>query len=425
MSAAVPAAATRKVFIIEQHVCYRRLLDASKLANYFRTNGLEVTRDPAEADLLVLFTCAVTEKIEREGFLAMHHLSGHRGELIVMGCLPEIASEKFREVFSGRSLATRDMDEVDTLFPGHRVPWSEIPEPYDRLENFPPPCIASEAETTFSRRPTWLARLRRVDPSPRGLLRVARYLRDRTDTALRKARREVPDTYHFRISRGCKGHCTYCGIKFAIGPLKSRPLEECLRDYRALLEKGCRQFHLLAEDVGAYGLEIGTTFAELLEKMSELDRAYPVRWSITELNSVWTVKYRDTLAAMVRSGKLTALQIAQESGSERILRKIKKYSLVENIESALTQLRDANPFLRLSGLFIVGFPSETEDDFEQTLSFIERNYPDGVNLAPYSDRAGTAASEFPEKVDGKIIRARLERAMKTLDAARIPWTVSS
>jgi tRNA A37 methylthiotransferase MiaB len=417
--------ATKKAYIIEQHVCYRRLLDASKLANYFRANDCEVTKNPDEADYLVLFTCAVTAKIEREAFLAMAKLSGHKGELIVMGCLPDIAPAKFNEVFQGRSLSTRDMDNVDTLFREHRVPYSAIPEPYDKLEDFPEQCVPSEAENAIDGRRSWLDRLRRISVSRRGLMRVARYLRDKTDAAIETARHVDRNTYHFRISRGCKGHCTYCGIKFAIGPLKSRPLEECLRDYQMLLEKGCRHFHILAEDVGAFGLDIGSSFGDLLERMSDLDRGYPVRWNITELNIVWAVKYRETLARMIGDGKLTTLQIAQESGSPRILRKIKKYSLTENIDAAIASFRKANPLLRLSGLFIVGFPSETEEDFQLTLDCIRRNYHDGVNLAPYSDREGTAASLFPEKIDGKVIRDRIERAMAFLDREKITWTVSS
>jgi tRNA A37 methylthiotransferase MiaB len=360
MVASPTVLAGKKAFIIEQHVCYRRLLDASKLANYFRANECEVTKNPDEADYLVLFTCAVTDKIEREGFLAMNKLSGHRGELIVMGCLPEIASARFEKTFSGRSLPTRDMDDVDTLFIAEAAPWSAIPEPYDKLEDFPEPCVPSVAENAIDGKRSLGARMRRISFSPRGLTRVLRFVSDRAFSARQKLLGEDTNTYHFRVSRGCKGHCTYCGIKFAIGPLKSRPLGECLRDYRELLEKGRRLFHILAEDVGAYGLDIQSTFADLLEQMSELDHGYPVRWNITELNSVWTVKYRSTLAKVIRSGKLRTLQIAQESGSERILRRIKKYSLTDHIDAAIAEFRKANPMVRISGLFIVGFPSETE-----------------------------------------------------------------
>jgi tRNA A37 methylthiotransferase MiaB len=256
-------------------------------------------------------------------------------------------------------------------------------------------------------------------------MRARRFFRDRMETLLDQIRDRDRNTYHFRIARGCKGHCTYCGIRFAIGPLKSRPLEECLRDYRELLAQGRRNFHILAEDVGAYGLDLGCTFADLLDGMSEADRGLEVRWNITELNAVWAVKYRAALARVIAEGKLTTLQIAQESGSPQILRRIKKYSLVDHIEAAITEFKHANSMLRLSGLFIVGFPSETEEDFQQTLDFIRRNYQDGVNLAPYSDREGTAASQFTEKIDGATIRNRLERAMKILDRDRITWSVSS
>lgn len=420
-----PRGGIRKAFIIEQHVCYRRLIDASKLANYFRANSCVVTHDPEEADYLILFTCAVTASIEREGFQAIEKLSRYRGELIVMGCLPEIARSKFDAVFHGRSLPTRDMDRVDALFRDHAIPFAAIPEPYDKVEAFPPPCVPFETATASAGRPTLLKKLRRFSVSRVGAMRVRRFVRDRVVALLDRARGRDRNTYHFRIARGCKGHCTYCGIRFAIGPLRSRPLEECLRDYRELLAMGRRNFHILAEDVGAYGLDIGCTFADLLDRMSELDRGLDVRWQITEVNAVWAVKYRAALARAIRTGKLTALQIAQESGSPRILRRIKKYSLVEHIEAAITEFKQANSMVRLSGLFIVGFPSETEEEFQQTLEFIRRNYQDGVNLAPYSDREGTAASQFTEKIDGATIRTRLERAMEILDSDRITWSVSS
>ncbi len=222
----------------------------------------------------------------------------------------------------------------------------------------------------------------------------------------------IDDLYIIRIASGCWQNCAYCGIKKAVGDFKSKPLNICLNEFNNGLEKGYSNFFLTAEDTGCYGLDINSSFPDLLNKIIKIDGEY--RINIYALNPKWVVKYIDELEDIVKKGKIKAICIPVQSGDTRILKHMNRYSDVEKIKSAFIRLKKANSDLSLATHCIVGFPSETDQEFKETLDFIKATDLDLGIIMLMSIKGDTEAESIEPKLSRKEIFKRLSSAQKYL-----------
>jgi tRNA-2-methylthio-N6-dimethylallyladenosine synthase len=206
-----------------------------------------------------------------------------------------------------------------------------------------------------------------------------------------------------------------------VGRLRSKPVEVCVGEYRRLLADGCRRFTILADNVGAYGLDIGTTFSELIDALSAASGETEVQWFISQLHPRWLLTHRPAMLKVAREGRLRELLCAIQSGSDRILALMNRHHRIEETVEALSELRAIRPDLRLDTEVIIGFPGESEDDFGATLEAVRRIRFDHVALFPYYDGQGTAASRMDGKVGADTIGRRLARAMAVLSEAGITF----
>jgi len=219
--------------------------------------------------------------------------------------------------------------------------------------------------------------------------------------------------YHIRVSGGCDQACSYCVLAPAIGRLKSKPIESCRRELLRGLREGFTDFVLDADDLGAYGPDIGSDFPELLRALLSVPGGQ--RLDLRALNPVWLVRYRDDLARWARARRLSGLCCCLQSGSARILSLMNRYPDVGEILSALGQIRVADPEIFLSAYVIAGFPSETAAEFEETVAAVDQAAFDRVIVFPYQDDGKSAASALEGKVGRPVIAKRtrlIYRALK-------------
>ncbi len=209
-----------------------------------------------------------------------------------------------------------------------------------------------------------------------------------------------------RISTGCLGNCTYCGTRKAIGKLKSKPPDVCLAEYKRLLEKGHRRVVIGSEDSGAYGRDIDTTLPDLLESLRRIDHGYKTRWYLTSLKPAWLLKFRSQILKLAADGKISHLECPIQSGSERILKRMNRPSDLKALSEVFTAITRVAPDTRLMTHIIVGFPSETNQDFLETMNMVKRHPFHTITLNPYDDKPQSAASKMEEKVTTDIITAR-------------------
>ncbi len=389
--------------------CDRRSLDTSRLAEYFRQNGCKLVRSARRADFIVFMTCAFIKNKEDECFEIIRSLNQYKGELIVAGCLPAVNEARFKKEFKGRFVTTRNLKDIDALFKDFQVRFESVPDAntFDRQAHI------------YNRLPAFRFRLWRELLSHRRTLpgriskRIGRLLRVKADEGEAEA--------YLRVCWGCSANCSYCSIREAVGEFRSKPLRDCLREYEHLLKQGYKRFAIAGDNVGAYGNDIGSSLVELLERMADIGPDKSVKWRLQYLNPEWLVRYRQSFVRLAKQKRFSQLQCPIQSGNPRILKLMNRFPDQETVESILNELREADERLELCTNIIVGFPSETEEEFSQTIDFILRSGFDYVWLFTYSlpCRADDAK---PEHVTApEVIRERVAWACRRFDKKKISY----
>lgn len=215
------------------------------------------------------------------------------------------------------------------------------------------------------------------------------------------------ESYFLVVGEGCMGNCSFCAIKKAKGNLVSKPLEEVLKDFREGLAAGHKRFIITGDDTGAYGKDLGTDFPTLIDKLLKVEGDYIL--NIYHLEPNWLFKYIDHLKGTLNSSKIDAIFAPIQSGSNRILKAMRRPYKVEDYIHCIKQLRQEAPNLKIWNQFIIGFPGETEEDFEASMKVLDEVSFNLVQAFAYSDRPGTKASKMDHHVPEAIIKKRLKK----------------
>ena len=364
---------------IENGGCVRRGLDAARLVTYFTMNGCKIVRKPRSADIIVYLTCAFEESKKDACLGRIRQLDRLQGELIVLGCLPGIAESELRECFPGRYLSTQNLDSIVEFFPDFDVMFSSI-EDADLSLHQPVRKHASSVSPVMTA-------IKSILPT-------------------RKSK-----TAMLAISKGCARNCSYCVIRFATGSLRSKPISLCVEEYEKLLQAGYRRFIISAEDVGHYGLDIGSSLPELLDRLSEADRRLPVKWEIQTMSPAYAIRYKERLVDLARTGKLTWFKGDIQSGNNRILKLMNRHYDVGEASDVHKELKQANPDLCRKSQFIVGFPSESESEFADTIRVMEELRLERYSIFPYSEMEGSVSSKLPNMISEATKMNRVDFAM--------------
>lgn len=395
----IPHKNKRKIFITTSGCCKRRMLDASKLTSYFKSNNCIIVKGPIKADYIILVTCAYKQSEEDNCFKLINKLKAYKGDLIVVGCLPEISPSRFKEEFEGVFFSTKNLDEIGNFFKGFKIKFSDLPDAHRHSPFFHWRSSVEDFLFQFELTKNFCIRcLDALKHSIRGSL--GQYL---------------------RVCFGCVGNCTYCAVRNAIGRLKSKPLDSCLKEYKNLLNEGYKSFIVCGDDVGSYGLDIKSSFSELLEKLSTVDSDLDIKWDIPEVHPHWVIRYKSELIKRIEERKLVKLGCPVQSGSNRILKLMNRFDDTKKVTETLLEFKKINPRLYLSTHMLLGFPSEREEDVNDTLNLIVKSKFNFVYIYTYTDREGIAASKIENKIDEGITKERLKIATKILDEENIRW----
>ncbi|MCR4817779.1 MAG: tRNA (N6-isopentenyl adenosine(37)-C2)-methylthiotransferase MiaB [Fretibacterium sp.] len=228
-------------------------------------------------------------------------------------------------------------------------------------------------------------------------------------------RRENPYRAYVTIAYGCDNFCSYCIVPYVRGRFLSRPRDDILREVRALVGDGVREITLLGQNVNSYGKDFDdeTTFASLLREVARVDGLARVRF-VTSLPQDFTSGIVDVMAS--EPAVCPSLNLPIQAGSDRILKLMnRKYTYAEYLEK-VRMTRAALPELGLTTDLIVGFPGETEEDFEASLNALREIRFDLVHSAAYSEREGTPAATMPGALPQNVRLERLTRLNAVQDA---------
>lgn len=356
----------RRVFI-ETYGCQMNMADSELMGGVLGTRGYTAAPNLDEADVILINTCAVRERAEERVFGRLSHLLQYkhaRPEVIlgVAGCM----AERLREVIT------------------ERAPYVDLvigPDAYRRL-------------------PELLEECQEIDADP-----VIDVKLDREETYLGIAPKREPGIKAWiTVQRGCDKFCTFCIVPFVRGRERGVLPEEILNQARDLAARGYKEVTLLGQTVNSYRHE-DTDFADLLEMLVKVDGIERIRFT-SPYPTDFTPKL---IATMARHDKICKyLHLPLQSGSDAVLEQMKRLYTTDEFYKLVDDIRTAMPDIAMSTDIIVGFPGETDEDYQQTVDALKRIRFDFAYLFRYSERDGTfAARRLPDEIDEEVKKQRL------------------
>lgn len=353
--------------------------DSSKMADLLNsTHGLELTDKPEEADVLLLNTCSIREKAQEKVFSQLGRWKNwkkDKPDLIigVGGCVASQEGEHIRE----------------------RAPFVDIV--------FGP--------QTLHRLPEMINKIRGGD---RAIVDISFPEIEKFDR-LPEPKAEGPTAF-VSIMEGCNKYCSFCVVPYTRGEEVSRPVDDVLFEIAQLAEQGVREVNLLGQNVNAYRGETFDggicTFAELLRLVAAIDGIDRVRYTTSH-----PIEFTDDIIEVYRDTPelVSFLHLPIQSGADRILTMMKRNHTALEYKAIIRKLREVRPNIQISSDFIVGFPGETAEDFEQTMKVIEQVNFDMSFSFIYSARPGTPAADIPDDVSEDEKKERLARLQQRIN----------
>ncbi|MDD2636625.1 MAG: radical SAM protein [Bacteroidales bacterium] len=400
----------KRVFVLDpSSKCPLRSLDASRIRNYFSVNNFIVTDAIEHADYIVYVTCSVSPKDVENNLKAIKEIKQYNGQLIVMGCMPGANPNELRTLFDGPMVATKNINDIDKYFPDFKIKFNQTPESHTYN-------IAEEKNSIFNSKfdnysLSWLLLHYGLSET---FFRKRSQLNDFKKFKIINSRYNVNDKCFIITSYGCNNNCSYCNIRKAVGKIRSRTIEDIVAEYNNLLDKGYRNFHFIADDIGSYGVDINSSLTNLLDALSVTDKKHTVKWSLHGINPSWIIKNRNILKPYIKEKKVWNITLAIESGSNRIIKLMNRNYISEELVQTLKIFRKTNSGLRIASLLFFGFPTETEEDFNYTVKLIQNIKFDYVRVTYYYEFDYLPAAKLSPKVSTNDMECRINKTNRIL-----------
>lgn len=349
--------------------CPKALVDSEQIITQLRAEGYEIVPDYDSADMVVVNTCGFIDDAVAESLDAIGEALDENGKVIVTGCLGakgDTVARTFPQVLAvtGPHAKQEVMDAIHSHLPPAHDPYTSL---------IPPQGI-----------------------------------------------KLTPKHYaYIKISEGCNHRCKFCIIPALRGDLVSRPVGEVLTEAQNLVNAGVKEILVISQDTSAYGVDtkykldfwngkpLKTRFYELAEQLSQMDA-----W--IRLHYVYPYPHVDEAVALMKdSNLLPYLDIPFQHASPAILKSMKRPASAENNLTRILKWRELCPDISIRSTFIVGYPGETEQDFQHLLDFLQQAQLDRVGCFAYSPVEGAAANELPDQIPEEIKQERLEIFMQT------------
>ncbi|MEA3035817.1 MAG: tRNA-2-methylthio-N6-dimethylallyladenosine synthase [Sphingomonadales bacterium] len=366
-----------RTFQIKSYGCQMNVYDGERMAELLEEQGLSAAEPGAEPELVLLNTCHIREKAAEKVYSEIGRLrraDGSRPMIAVAGC---VAQAEGAEI-------PRRAPAVDIVVG---------PQAYHRL-----PALLAEAGEGR----------RALDTEMPPLSKFG---------ALPPRRKQGPAAF-LTVQEGCDKFCTYCVVPYTRGAEVSRPWDAVMDEARALVEAGAREISLLGQNVNAWRCGDGRGLDDLIRALDRLPGLARIRYT--------TSHPRDMTEGLIRAHReveklMPYLHLPVQSGSDRVLKAMNRSHNAASYLRILERVRAARPDIAVSGDFIVGFPGETEKDFEATLKIVEAvNYAQAYSFK-YSPRPGTPAASMEKQVPPQVQDERLQRLQTLLNAQQLAF----
>jgi len=344
-----------KIFV-EAYGCSASFSDSEMISGLILNGGHTLAENSSESDLNIIVTCSVKDATANK---MIHRIKSLKSKpLVVAGCLPKAEQstvEKFSENASmlGPNSLGKTLQIIDTTLKGRKQIFLED-----------------------------------SDVSKVGLPKV----------------RLNPVVGIVEIASGCMSECTFCQTKLSKGDLQSYRIGDIVRQIETEIHDGCKEVWLTSTDNGCYGFDINTDLPTLIDNVVEIPHDFKIR--VGMMNPMYMVRIKEKLIESFDNNKVYKfLHIPVQSGSNKVLNEMKRGHTAETFKDVVRRANERFSNFTISTDIIVGFPSETKEDFEKTVDLLKETRPDIVNLSKYSARPGTEAAEW-EQIESSEVKRR-------------------
>ena len=351
--------------------CSKNLVDTELAIGIFKNKKYNIVNDPKKADIIVINTCGFIESAKEEAINTILEMAeykkGRCKYLIAMGCLVERYKEELE----------KSLPEVDLFIKFSE--YNKIGEMIDKLV------------------------IGKIESEEQDYNRLENYIERVVTTGSKTA--------YLRIAEGCSNRCTYCAIPYIRGPFESRKFEEILAEANDLAKKGYEEIIVIAQDTTKYGIDLygKSRLAELLEELSKIEG---IRW--IRFLYAYPETIPDELVEIVSKNEKICnyFDIPIQHISNKILKRMNRKSDSESIKKLLEKIRKQIPDVILRTSLIVGFPGETNEDFEKLYNFVKEAKFDKLGVFMYSKEDGTPAEKMPNQIHGNTKKSRYNKIMR-------------
>ena len=340
---------------VEAYGCSASFADSEMISGLIVNGGHTLAVSPMDSDLNLVVTCSVKDATANK---MIHRIKSLKSKpLVVAGCLPKAERdtvEKFSNTASllGPNSLGKTIDVINSTLKGKKS-----------------------------------VQLDDTDFSKVGLPKI----------------RLNPAIGIVEISNGCMSECTFCQTKLSKGDLTSYRIGDIVRQVKKEIVDGCKEIWLTSTDNGCYGFDIDSDLPSLVNSVCEIQEDFKIR--VGMMNPMYMPRIRNDLLKSFEDDKVFKfLHVPVQSGSDKVLNDMKRGHTVETFRNVSAKFRKKFQHFTISTDIIVGFPTETEEDFEKTVDLLKVTRPDIVNLSRYSQRAGTEAAEWDQVQVTEIMR---------------------
>ena len=365
--------------------CSKNLIDTEVAIGKFKEHKFEIVNDPKKAEIIVVNTCGFIESAKQEAIdtileMANYKNSGKCKYLIAMGCLVQRYYDDLQKLLPEVDLFIK-IDEYKNM-------WEQISELIDK-------------KTIHQNENKDIKKEKAISQIP--MFEENEYLQRTISTGKNYA--------YLKIGEGCSNMCTYCAIPYIRGLFVSRPIEEILEEAKELAKQGIKELIIIAQDTTKYGIDIykEPKLPELLKELCKIDGIHWIRFlyaypeGITD-ELIQVVKNEDKIAKY--------FDIPIQHISNEILKKMNRKTSKKDIQKLISKIRKEIPDVTLRTSLIVGFPGETEEQFEELYEFVQKTKFDKLGVFEYSKEEGTPAAKMPNQVYLMTKESRYKTIMK-------------
>ena len=364
--------------------CSKNLIDTEIAIGHFKNNNYEIVTKPEDAEIIVVNTCGFIESAKEEAINTILEMAEYKEKkckyLIAMGCLVQRYYDEL----------IKELPEVD-LF----IKIDDYNKMWEMIEKL----IQENTKVLSETKSITKASEMREIPLPNYNEFYERIVSTGKNFA------------YLKIGEGCSNMCTYCAIPYIRGKFISRKMEEIIEEAKILAKQGIKELIIIAQDTTKYGVDIygEPKLAELLEELSKIPEIKWIRFLYSYPEGV-----TDKLIQVVKENEKICkyFDIPIQHISNSVLKRMNRKTNKEQIANLVNKLRSEIPNVILRTTLIVGFPGETENDFEELYKFVEQTKFDKLGVFQYSKEDGTPATKLPEQINGNTKKSRYNKIMK-------------